>query len=954
MKSTPFLNVSHAVPCPICTKTDWCSYAEEGGEIVIAGCRRELDSRYPNKSKTDVNGVHINLHWLKGKPGDPAPETYFKLQEPKADHERADITTVNAVYSELLSLLTLDQDDRLDLLRRGYSDEDIEALGFKSWPSSPKLRAHALGNLVCRYGAGTLLTVPGFRFEGKKAAEDLSFDENGASIVEEPELEMVGGPGYFLPVTDEEGRLAALQLRLRDGTYIAFSSPIGGAGAGLHVHVPKGYKVVDGAVPVTEGVHKANIASKLLGRLVLGLPSIAMIDLALPLLGHLGANTVELAYDADTREKTTTAAPLRRAANRLVEQGFGVQVWTWPSAAGKGIDDVLTRPSLSPEADERDGQKAITVLQGRAVWTWIKEVCRTAKLPKDPIQDALLEARARIAGLVETIPNDHSIAFRSENIEAVAALEKDSAETIALLDKFKAVLAGKYTAWHEKISEAQKLLAKKKRIVKAQQSGQQIFQTASHTEIGTKILESVALNHKGNPDPKYAKYANGALHVYDHETGTWKPVEKAAISALVQCWDRHPVLSTGKGFKADYGPISGGIKCAYDRVADKVFFSEAEHGLPFANGFARVVGNKLVLDRHAADNRALHAYPFDYEEAGEPLKWIKALNELWEGDEDADEKIAYLQEFIGASLMGDAPRWQKATLLWGPSSQNGKSSLNAAIRSIFLPGMVASIQPEHFKEKFRLAELAGKLANFVDELSGQYLDDSEMIKWIVTGKTPITAERKNQDPFEFLPRAGHFWNCNSLPAADEMGEAFFRRFTILFFNRRFVGVDDKRGYLEGIAEKERGLIVNWALGGYARLLKNKGYTIPKSSSEHAEAWKRKADQVARFVDDCLVISDSPKVEEDKLLKLDALFNLYKGWAANEGAKRIPMAKEKLGDRLKALGYEYRTSKMRAYKLKVRPFEPVADPIGDSITAEDLEPPPVISHRAANDYLIDQV
>ena len=927
MKSTPFQNVSHAQPCKICSKTDWCSYAEEHGEVVVAGCRREIDSRYPTRSKTDVNGVQLHLHWLKGKPGDPVPETYFRLQEPRGDHERTDITTINAVYSDLLSFLPLDQEDRAGLHGRGYSDEDIETFGFKSWPSSPKLRAHVLSNLHVRYG-DALLTVPGFRFEGKKAAEDLTFDQNGAAIVEEPELEMVGGPGYFLPITDEEGRLCALQLRPRDGKYIAFSSPIGGAGAGLHVHVPKGFQVKDSSVLVTEGVHKANLASKRLGRLVLGLPSIAMIDLAHPLFGQLSVKVVELAYDADTREKPTTAAPLRRAAHRLAQQGFDVRVWTWPSAAGKGIDDVLTRQDFSLEPDERDGEKAITVLKDRALWTWIKDVCRAAKLPKDPIQDALLEARARIANLIGNVANDPSIAFRSENIEAVAALEKNSAETIGLFDKFKALLEGKFTAWHDKVVESQKVLAKKKLIVKAQANDQQIFQTASHTEIGSKIISSFAFDHQGKSDPKYARYANGYLHIYDHNTGTWKPIERAKLASLVQGWDRHPVLSTGKGFKADYGPISGGIKCAYDRVEEKSFFADAPQGLPFANGFVRVKDGQIVLSRHAADDRALHAYPFNYEPSGEPVEWLRALSELWEGDEDQAEKVAYLQEFMGAALMGDSPRWQKATLLWGPSSQNGKSSLNAAIRSIFLPGMVASIQPEHFKEKFRLAELSGKLANFVDELNGQYLDDSDLIKWIVTAKTPITAERKNQDPFEFLPRAAHFWNCNNLPSADEMGEAFFRRFTILFFNRRFIGADDKKNYLEGIAEKERALIVNWSLRGYARLLKNQGYTIPKSSAEHGEAWKRKADQVARFVDNCLVVSDNPKADENRLLKLDALYNLYKGWAANEGSQKFPMAKEKLGDRLKALGYEYRTSKMRAYKLTVRPLEVPEDLDGE--------------------------
>jgi P4 family phage/plasmid primase-like protien len=941
----------------------------EGGDVVVVGCRRDVNPQYPHVTKADKTGVTINLHWLKGRsPSDPVPESYLRMQEPSGDHERADITTLHAVYTDLLSALSLDQEDRADLKRRGYSDEMIERIGFKSWPESDKPRARVVADLHNRYGAD-LLSVPGFRTGGPKAAEDLSFDHNGAVIVEEPELEMAGCPGYFLPITDEEGRIVGLQVRPRDGKYIAFSSPVGGASAGLHVHIPKGRKPKDGKAIVTEGVHKANLASQYLDAFVIGLPSIAMIELALPTLGALGVKVVELAYDADVRDKPSTAAPLRRAAHRLAEQGYETHVLTWPSAAGKGLDDVVTRPELSPEADERDGKNAITVLQGRAMWTWIKDVCRLAKLPKDPILDGLLDARIRIASLLETVEKDPSLAFRAENIEAVAALDRASPETITLLDKFQKALGGRYATWEEKLGDAQTLLSKKKRILKAHQSGKQVFRSGSHTEIGLKILEAYAHDHQGKTDHKFAKYANGYLHIYVHEKGVWQPIERAKIATLVQGWDESPIISSGKSFKADVGPISGGIKCACDRVEDKTFFSEAPRGLAFANGFVRVVDGELVLDRHASTNRALHAYPFDYDAAaGEPVEWLRALDELWLEDEDKDQKILYIQEFVGASLMGDANTWQKATVLWGPTSQNGKSSLNAALRSIFLPGMTSSVQPQHFKEKFRLAELAGKLANFVDELSGQYLQDSDLIKWIITGKTPITAERKNQDPFEFLPRAGHFWNCNSLPAADEMGEAFFRRFTVLFFNRRFEGANDKPMYLEGIAERERAQIVLWALKGYARLLRNRRYTIPKSAQEHADAWKRKADQVVRFVDDCLIVSEAPKAEKDKLLKLDAIYNLYKTWAAAENSKKTPLYKDTLAERLKALGYEYRTSDWRGYRLKVslktveddlhvedvnKP-NPIARAMSQAMTEEEIEASFPPSREAANDDLIEQV
>lgn len=396
MNTTPFINVSPVHPCEICKKTDWCSYMIEG-DTSIAVCHREVDPRFFSRTKQDKNGASITIHWLTGKPGEEASEASFKLIEPAADIERADITVLSAVYEDLLQALVLDATDRAELLGRGLTEDDITVIGYKSYPSDHAHHVEVMTKLTASHSVETLLTVPGFT-KATRNVEDVAMDDVAG---QGDTVELMGGGGYFLPWRDENGKVFLLQLRAREDArskYMFLSSPRGGSKAGLGVHVPAGFKPsASGQIGVTEGYTKAEIASRKLGYLVIGLPSITMIDLALPLLSSLGAVNVELALDADTRSKPTCAAPLRRAASRLASTGYDFSILSWPDGAGKGIDNVLTRKKLTTDPDDWTASACIKSDRGRALWTFIKDVCRTAKLPADVLGDALIEARIRVA-----------------------------------------------------------------------------------------------------------------------------------------------------------------------------------------------------------------------------------------------------------------------------------------------------------------------------------------------------------------------------------------------------------------------------------------------------------------------------------------------------------------------------------------------------------------------------
>ncbi len=86
-------------------------------------------------------------------------------------------------YRELLAQLTLHPEDRADLVRRGFTQEQVELSGFKSVERYHQLQNH-FSDLL-----------PGLTGDGKRL--------------------VVSSPGYLCPVRDIDGLIVACQIRLR-------------------------------------------------------------------------------------------------------------------------------------------------------------------------------------------------------------------------------------------------------------------------------------------------------------------------------------------------------------------------------------------------------------------------------------------------------------------------------------------------------------------------------------------------------------------------------------------------------------------------------------------------------------------------------------------------------------------------------------------------------------------
>lgn len=107
-----------------------------------------------------------------------------------------------------------------------------------------------------------------------------------------------------------------------------------------------------------------------------------------------------------------------------------------------------------------------------------------------------------------------------------------------------------------------------------------------------------------------------------------------------------------------------------------------------------------------------------------------------------------LAQIFGYCLTPDNSQ-QKGFILTGEGA-NGKSVITDVLEALAGRENCSALHLSDFKERFRLAELQNRLINFTTEVEAKGLVSDARLKGVITGD-PITAERKQQDPFVFRP-----------------------------------------------------------------------------------------------------------------------------------------------------------------------------------------------------------
>jgi P4 family phage/plasmid primase-like protien len=188
--------------------------------------------------------------------------------------------------------------------------------------------------------------------------------------------------------------------------------------------------------------------------------------------------------------------------------------------------------------------------------------------------------------------------------------------------------------------------------------------------------------------------------------------------------------------------------------------------------------------------------------------------------------LAALQEAIGATLFGVAPKYQSVYCLIG-QPESGKSRIIEVVKGLLPLAVQCTLPPQDWDDRFLPAQMFGKLLNHCGELSESRNISGDIFKTIVEGGE-ITAQHKNQQPFKFRPACAHWFAGNHTPKTRDTSDGFSRRWLFLTFNKRIPAEKQIRDIDAIILEHEREAIAAWAVEGLKRLTTNQHYTLPAS------------------------------------------------------------------------------------------------------------------------------
>ena len=247
------------------------------------------------------------------------------------------------------------------------------------------------------------------------------------------------------------------------------------------------------------------------------------------------------------------------------------------------------------------------------------------------------------------------------------------------------------------------------------------------------------------------------------------------------------------------------------------------------------------------------------------------------------QQIPLIQEMLGYFLV-PVTRGQKCFVIVGEGGA-GKSVLLLVLNDILLgKANVSNVSWQALNERFKTAELFGKLANIFADLPTKNIDDNGIFK-VLVGEDFLTVEKKNRNPFSFQCTARLLFSCNNIPKNyGDRSEGFYRRLIIIRFDHPVPENRKDPELLDKLRLEADGIFL-FALEGLKRLIRNH-YHFSETEANKAELqqYREDSDSVLSFVKDCCLCQAGNEVGSTEL------FNAYKSYCEESGMK--PYAQNK--------------------------------------------------------------
>lgn len=243
----------------------------------------------------------------------------------------------------------------------------------------------------------------------------------------------------------------------------------------------------------------------------------------------------------------------------------------------------------------------------------------------------------------------------------------------------------------------------------------------------------------------------------------------------------------------------------------------------------------------------------------------KALNKL--ACDDLSIRML-LEEAIGY-VMYRRNELRKAFILLGDKS-NGKSTYLDMIKTMLGDENTSALDLKELGDRFKTAELFGKLANIGDDIGDDFIPNPAVFKKLTSGDR-LNAERKGQDPFDFNNYAKFLFSANNIPRIKDKSGAVISRLIIIPFNASFTKDDpDYAPYIKYDLRKHESMeyLIQLGIAGLKRVLENRCFTTSDKVQKELEEYEENNNPILLF------FKDEPKIENEPTSEVYRQYNEF--------------------------------------------------------------------------------
>lgn len=267
--------------------------------------------------------------------------------------------------------------------------------------------------------------------------------------------------------------------------------------------------------------------------------------------------------------------------------------------------------------------------------------------------------------------------------------------------------------------------------------------------------------------------------------------------------------------------------------------------ISFRNGVLNIKTGEL----HPHDPKFIitNKIPWDYNPNAYDEVTDKTLNKMAVNDKQIrslmEEMIGYT--FYRRNELG------KAFILTGEKN-NGKSTFLDMVNNVLGEDNISALDLKELGERFKTAELNGKLANIGDDIDSDYIRNTGVFKKLVTGER-MNVERKNEDPFDFKNHSKLLFSANSIPrlGSGKDSGAIMRRLVIIPFNAKFDKSEpDYDPYIidKLTTQQATEYLIHLGIEALKRILANTEFTHSSKVDEEIEDYEKSTNPLIGFIE----------------------------------------------------------------------------------------------------------